>query len=153
MGRKTYDVMQAMSNDDPGMNPAMKTYVFSRKRKARTEKGVEFVTGNAIAFVRKLKAQRGKEICCMGGGEFAQSLFEAGLIDEVGVNIHPVLLGTGVALFLPLKHQVGLELTECRPLPHGCVSLTYKVKPPVRAGVPAKRRTTRGKKPSKARRA
>ena len=30
----------------------------------------------------------------MGGGELAGSLFEAGLIDEISLNVHPVLLGS-----------------------------------------------------------
>jgi dihydrofolate reductase len=31
-----------------------------------------------------------------GGGELAKSLFEADLIDEIGFNVHPVLLGSGI---------------------------------------------------------
>lgn len=153
MGRKTFDVMQGMSSDDPGMNPAMKTYVFTRSRSRRTAKGAEFVNSDAIAFVRKLKQQRGKEICCMGGGEFAQALFDAGLIDEVGVNIHPVLLGEGVPLFLPMKRQINLELKEVRQLPHGCITMTYRVKAAKSARSAPKRapKSPKRKKPRTAR--
>ena len=35
----------------------------------------------------------------MGGGLLARSLFEANAIDEVGFNIHPVLLDSGIPLF------------------------------------------------------
>lgn len=129
MGRKTYDVMQKLSADDPGMNPVMTTYVFSRNKKARVAKDAELVTSDAIAFVRKLKTKRGKDIGCMGGGEFLKHLLDAGLIDQVSVNIHPVLLGKGIPLFLPLQREVGLELMKCHPLPHGCVALDYRVKP------------------------
>jgi hypothetical protein len=41
----------------------------------------------------------------MGGGEPAKSLFEANVIDEIGLNIHPVLLGSGIPLFLPMERQ------------------------------------------------
>jgi dihydrofolate reductase len=64
----------------------------------------------------------------MGGGELAQSLFEADLIDEIGLNIHPVLLGSGIPLFLPMQRQVDLELAECKVFKTGCLFVRYQVK-------------------------
>jgi dihydrofolate reductase len=64
----------------------------------------------------------------MGGGELARALFEADLIDEVGFNIHPVLLGSGIPAFHPLSRQINLELVMSRTLKNGCVLVTYRVK-------------------------
>jgi dihydrofolate reductase len=64
----------------------------------------------------------------MGGGELANALFEAEVIDEIGLNIHPVLLGSGVPLFHTLKRQIDLELLACRPFKNGCVHVLYRVK-------------------------
>jgi dihydrofolate reductase len=64
----------------------------------------------------------------MGGGDFAKTLFEAGLIDEIGFNIHPVLLGRGVPLFYEMNRQIDLELLECKPFQNGCVYVLYRVK-------------------------
>jgi len=50
------------------------------------------------------------------------------LIDEVGVNIHPVLLGSGIPLFHEMSHQIDLELIKCKTFKNGCVSVTYRVK-------------------------
>jgi dihydrofolate reductase len=86
------------------------------------------VRADAAEFVRHLKQQDGKDICLMGGGEVARALFEAGLIDEIGFNIHPVLLGSGIPLFHPMTRQIDLELRECRAFKNGCVYLTYRVK-------------------------
>jgi hypothetical protein len=36
----------------------------------------------------------------------ARSLFEADVINEVGLSVHLVLLGDGIPLFLPMKQQV-----------------------------------------------
>jgi dihydrofolate reductase len=83
---------------------------------------------DAVPFMRELKRQPGKGICLMGGGELARSLFEAGLIDEVGVNIHPVLLGTGVPMFPGPVRKTDLELIDTRPLEGGCVLANYRVK-------------------------
>ncbi len=134
MGRKTYDV--AMKNSPPpkkgkkAKNPygEMKTYVLSRTLEPGAKDGVEIVRSDAGEFVRKLKQQKGKDICLMGGGDLARSLFEASVIDEIGFNIHPVLLGSGIPLFYEMSRQIDLELIECRPLKNGCVYVLYRVK-------------------------
>lgn len=63
----------------------------------------------------------------MGGGELARSLFEADLIDEVGFNLHPVLLGAGIPAFHPMSRQINLELATSRVFKNGCMLLTYRV--------------------------
>jgi dihydrofolate reductase len=127
MGRKTYEV--ALRGGTTAY-PGVRNIVFSRILTTDPNKTVEFVAEDAAAFVRDLKQQDGKGICVMGGGELAHSLFEAGMIDELVVNIHPVLLGSGLPLFFPMSQQINLELLDCKLLPHGCVLLTYRVKAP-----------------------
>jgi dihydrofolate reductase len=127
MGRKTYDVTRQQAGSYEGPDLKIKTYVFSRMLKKVDDPNVELVSTDAAAFVLELKRQPGKDICVMGGGDLAQSLFEAGAIDEVGVNIHPILLGDGTPLFLPMHRQVNLALKETRPFKNGCVLLTYDV--------------------------
>jgi len=126
MGRRTYEVAQRQGGG--GSYPGVKTYVFSRTIKKRNTKALSFVAEDAASFVRRLKEQEGKDICVMGGGVLAKSLFEADLIDEIGFNIHPVLLGSGVPLFHEMSRQIDLELKECRPLSNGCVYVSYDVK-------------------------
>jgi len=128
MGRKTYEVSLEMSKGQKNPSPGVKSYVFSRTLKASKDETVEIVRGDAVRFVRKLKSEKGKDICVMGGGEFAKPLFEAKLIDEIGFNIHPVLLGQGIPLFHEMKHQIDLELLECKTLKKGCVFVSYRVK-------------------------
>jgi len=86
------------------------------------------VSSDAGEFVRDLKRQEGKGICVMGGGELAQSLFEAGVIDEVGLNIHPVLLGSGVPFFRDPGGRIALDLVESRTIDGGCVYAIYRVR-------------------------
>lgn len=128
MGRKTYEAARKMSRGKSNPYPGMKSYIFSRTLKARKDDSVEIVSQDAVKFVRKLKEQTGKDICVMGGGELAHSLFEAKLIDEIGFNIHPVLLGSGVPLFHEMKRQIDLELLDCKAFKNGCVFLFYRVK-------------------------
>ena len=64
----------------------------------------------------------------MGGGELARALFEAGVVDEVGLNVHPVLLGSGVPLFRDAGRRIPLALAESRVIEGGCVLSTYRVR-------------------------
>jgi dihydrofolate reductase len=138
MGRKTYAVSAAQnsaekpkkSESPKTKEPAMRTYVFSRTIPSIDEPGVELISTNAIEFVRDLKQRPGNGICLMGGGELAQSLFAADLIDEVGLNIHPILLGSGIPVFRDPGHRIRLTLTECRQLDGNCILANYKVMQP-----------------------
>ncbi|HEV2379441.1 MAG TPA: dihydrofolate reductase family protein [Terriglobia bacterium] len=127
MGRKTYDIALRHSKGKSPY-PGMRTSVFSRTLKDSADGSVTIVSGDAGAFVRQLKHEEGKDICLMGGGELAKSLFESGLIDEIGFNIHPVLLGSGIPLFHEMTHQVNLELLQCKASKNGCVFLRYRLR-------------------------
>jgi dihydrofolate reductase len=132
MGRKTWDAGLANSpkpKKGKSANPysGFKTYVFSRTLEAGDMDGAIVVNEDAAEFVRRLKEQKGKDICIMGGGELARDLFEAGMIDEIGFNIHPVLLGQGIPLFHSMSRQIDLELIESRPFKNGCVYVLYRV--------------------------
>ncbi|HYB95717.1 MAG TPA: dihydrofolate reductase family protein [Vicinamibacterales bacterium] len=130
MGRKTWDF--AMAAGGGGEMPGVKinrTYVCSRTLTSIAAKDTELVSGDAGEFVRRLKQQPGKNIIVMSGGNLAASLLQAGVVDEIGMNIHPVLLGAGVPAFLDPGPRINLELLESRPLDGGCVFVNYRVKP------------------------
>ena len=131
MGRKTWDVAVANGSaggGDQGMS-GITTYVFSRTLKT-VGGGAHLVSSDPGEFVRQLKEKPGKGICVMGGGELAQSLFVAGMIDEVGLNVHPIMLGSGVPFFRDPGRRIALELTEARVIDGGCVLMTYRVGTP-----------------------
>jgi dihydrofolate reductase len=137
IGRKTYEVMltSGQTSYAGGRN-----YVFSRSQRKRSsllrkiaasqtpDANVQVVAEDAATFVRKLKKQKGKGIVVFGGGTLAKSLFEADLIDEIVLNIHPVLLGSGISLFHQMKRQIDLELVSSRQLKTGGLILSYRVK-------------------------
>lgn len=129
MGRRTYEVGLKMTKGKGNPYSGFKSYVFSRTLPPGERKGVEIVSADPVAFVRKLKTQPGREICVMGGGDLARPLLEAGVIDEIGFTIQPVMLGEGVPLFHEMKRQVDLELLDCRRFKNGCVYVSYRLKP------------------------
>lgn len=131
IGRKTYDQTLLQS---PKTAPEaagfmeMKTYVFSRTMKESPNVGVEIISDNAGEFVRSLKNESGKDIWLMGGGILAASLLRERLVDEIGVAIQPILLGSGIPLFPDIGLQVDLQLLECKTYKNGIVGLKYLVK-------------------------
>ncbi|MDR7159485.1 dihydrofolate reductase family protein [Arthrobacter sp. BE255] len=138
MGRKTWEFSagqdfsaEESSGDGTAADlsgiPPVTTYLFSRTLPEAPD-GVELVTSDGGGFVNRLKQQPGKGIFLMGGGELATSLFEAGAIDVVSLNVHPVLLGSGVPFFRPQSRRIALELTESRAIDGGCVLMTYRVR-------------------------
>ena len=127
MGRKTFEFALRSGGGPEGASSNIRTYVFSRTLKSVPE-GAELVSGDAAEFVRELKSGPGGDIIVMGGGELGSALLEGGVIDEIGLNIHPLLLGGGTPLFHPMNRQVDLELIEARPIARGCVLVRYRVK-------------------------
>jgi len=135
IGRKTYEVMLASGQTS---YPGATNYVFTRATKKgaalkkklakKADKNVQVISKDAARFVRELKRKKGKGIVIFGGGELAKSLFEADLIDEVVLNIHPVLLGSGIPLFHEMKRQINLDLLDCRVLKGGYLAVSYRVK-------------------------
>lgn len=123
-GRKTYEFGQKM-----GGGPSIKgirNIVFSRTLDSVPE-GTELIRQDAVGFVRKLKREPGGDIIVMGGGELGSALIDGGVVDEIGFNLHPVLLGGGIPMFRPLGRRVELELIETRPIAMGCVLVRYRV--------------------------
>lgn len=149
-GRKTWqDAVARSGGSSGGSMPGVTAYVCSRTLAAVPEGAPMLVPGDAADFVRDLKAAPGKDIVLMSGGNLARSLFAADLIDEVGFNIHPLLLGAGVPALLDAGRRVPLELSQCRQMAGGCVLLLYTVRhgaAPAATGAPAAGRARRARR-------
>jgi len=72
-----------------------------------------FVThGIAGALAAARKAAGGKDIALAGGAKACQQYLVAGLVDEMEINLAPVLLGRGERLFERVDDLHGLELVR-----------------------------------------
>ena len=81
----------------------------------------------SVAEVHALKEQSGKGIYLVGGAQIVASLLDAGLVDELVLDVYPLLVGPGLTLFEKTERRRELELRGVRQLPNGRVSLTYAV--------------------------
>ena len=75
--------------------------------------------------IRNMKHQPGKDMYVVGGATLVSSLMNLGLIDELRLMVHPLVLGGGKALFKDVKERHALKLVRAKPLKSGKVSLTY----------------------------
>jgi dihydrofolate reductase len=105
-------------------------YIFSRRHQKTDDHPVTFVDGDLAAFVAQLKQEPGQDIWLVGGGEINEVLLQAGLIDELIVSIHPMVLGEGRALFAGRRERQPLKLTNSQTFETGLVQLTYQVLAP-----------------------
>ena len=126
MGRKTYAFAAKSGGGGDAGASTIKTYIFSATM-AEAPAGAELVREDAAGFVRALKEKEGGDIIVMGGGELGSALIEGGVVDELGLNVHPVLLGGGIPFFRPMARRIEAELIETRPIAKGCVFLRYRL--------------------------
>jgi dihydrofolate reductase len=99
--------------DDPPFHHPV--FVLTHHERERLEKeggnSFTFVTdGIESALEQAKEAAGGKDVALGGGAEVAQQYLAAGLIDELLLNVVPVLLGSGKRLFDGLgTAEIGLE--------------------------------------------
>jgi dihydrofolate reductase len=88
-----------------------------------------FVTdGIESALAQAKEAAGGKDVSLGGGADVAQQYLAAGLIDELLLNVVPVLLGDGTRLFEGFSGATTLEQVQVVEAP-GVAHLKYRVGP------------------------
>jgi dihydrofolate reductase len=132
MGRKTYDKIIELAAEYPHKDK--KNYVFSQKKSAgkRKEKekdhNVEFIA-DIIDFVKiQLIQWQGKDTWLIGGADIISIFLNAGMLNEIILSIHPIVLGKGTSLFRNLQRQMNLKLVKTIPYDSGLVQLLMNSK-------------------------
>lgn len=124
IGRTTYDwIMQQEKGNFP--YKGKECYVFSRTQKDDNEY-VKFVTEDVVSFLKKIRNKDGKNIWIVGGGELLDAFMKEKLVNELVINIAPVLLGKGIPLFRNNEIQTNLSLDNIKSY-NQFVELHYSV--------------------------
>jgi dihydrofolate reductase len=137
-GRKTYDLLESFwptAAEDPESTKGMIEFaerinsipkiVFSKTLQKAEWKNTKLVKEDAIAEVRKLKAQAGKSLC-IGGISLANNLMQEGLIDEYWIVVQPIILGKGKYLFQNINERKNLKLVDMKIFKSGVAALHYE---------------------------
>ncbi|WP_207428811.1 dihydrofolate reductase family protein [Pedobacter sp. SYSU D00535] len=130
IGRKSYEMLQQHADGNtvelvPGMPPVTE-YVFSRTLSS-VKQGAMLLAEDSIAEAKRIKEQPGKDIWLFGGASLTDALMDAGLVDELWMSVHPILLGKGKRLFREEDHRTQLTLLESKTYDTGLVSLRYGI--------------------------
>jgi dihydrofolate reductase len=135
MGRVLYEEWAAFwPNQDPEENPiaaqmnSLTKYVVSTTLAEPLEwNNSKLIRGDELAEkIAELKQQPGKDIVVSGSGTLVRSLLRYGLLDELQLMVHPVVVGPGKRLFEEVEEQVTLELADSRTFATGVVYLIYR---------------------------
>ena len=78
-----------------------------------------------IQDIRQMKEQPGRDMRAVGGATLIGSLMNQHLIDELRLVVHPLILGSGNALFKDVTERHALKFLGAKPLESGLVRLTY----------------------------
>ena len=145
MGRRTYEVTQAMGGGGADPMAGVTTIVVSRTLQQRDHPNVTVVAENWEDTIRQLREKPGKDIWLFGGGALFAAMLDAGLVDALDIGVIPVLLGGGIPFLKPPAKRAKLRLKSHKLYPKsGIVMLEYDV---VRAsqtkGSRARKRRTR----------
>lgn len=80
-----------------------------------------------VSELRSLKEQPGGTVYVIGGAALVASLLDEGLVDEVRLIVHPVVLGGGKSPFAGLKEPRTFQLAQTSAGRNGRVVLMYRV--------------------------
>ncbi|NKE04045.1 dihydrofolate reductase family protein [Mesobacillus selenatarsenatis] len=134
-GRKSYDLWGKYKPDSDVSDTeneiwelvhSKEKYVFSRTQN-RPENNVTFISENIENKITKLKNMPGKDIWLYGGSSLITTFINLGLVDEIRLSVHPIILGEGKPLFIDIKQRVNLNLVETKRFSSGVVQLCYQL--------------------------
>jgi dihydrofolate reductase len=133
MGRRTYEEFASYWPQQPSegnpiaafMNTTPK-YVASTTLKELDWDGSTLLGDDVAGEVAKLKQEPGKDIIVNGSATLVRSLLADGLVDELQLMIHPIVLGGGGRLFENGVPRRPLELVDSRAFTSGVLSVTYR---------------------------
>lgn len=142
LGRKTYDIFAAhwpFITDGPDKAIAdsfnsITKYVASRSKPELAWQKSQLLGPDVVAALKKLKSEDGPDLLVQGSGDFLQTLWKHGLVDELSVLTFPVLLGKGKKLFGDGVAPAGLKLVKARSYPSGVIVANYEPDGAVKTG-------------------
>jgi dihydrofolate reductase len=120
-GRRTFDVAQGW-NGNHGWGPAFVLTHQVPDGWPRPGSTVHFVTDGLESAVAQAKAAAGGKAVGVHGADTIQQLLNAGLLDEISVDVVPLLLGDGVRLF---EHLAGTPAVLGNPATVQGVGVTH----------------------------
>ena len=126
-GRRTFDITNGWGGNPPLGVPSFVVTHTVPQEWVYEGSPFTFVTDGVESAVEQARAVAGEKDVAVGAASIAQQCIRAGLLDEIHVDLVPVLLGGGVRLFEHLgTTPIGLESTRVIE-GSGVTHLTFRV--------------------------
>jgi dihydrofolate reductase len=105
---------------------SIKKYVVSNSLQTAEWQNSEIISGDVAQKLTDIKAEDGGDINMSGSGTTVRWLLREGLLDELTLLVHPIVVGDGLArLFPPDEPTVRLELLSAQTFKTGVLNLRY----------------------------
>jgi len=134
LGRETYDSFagawpdrEADGGEDADFAKKLgdtRKIVVSRQELEFTWRNSELLRGDLVAAVTALKSEPGGDIGMSGSVSVVRQLLAAGLLDELHLLVHPIVVGKGMRLFDD-GEQIPLKLLSSQTFETGVLYLVY----------------------------
>jgi dihydrofolate reductase len=108
------------------INP-IKKYVVSDSLRSADWQNTELIGGDvAVERIQELKAQDGGDISVSGSATTVRWLLREGLLDELNLLVHPLVVGEGRKRLFPADEPgVPLKLNSAQTFKSGVLNLSY----------------------------
>jgi dihydrofolate reductase len=105
---------------------SIKKYVVSNSLQTAEWQNSEIINGDAAQELTDIKAEDRGDINMSGSATTVRWLLREGLLDELNLLVHPILVGHGLArLFPPDEPSIPLELLSVQTFKTGVLNLSY----------------------------
>lgn len=121
IGRGTYDTVVGFPEWPYG---GKRVIVFTR-RAADPRHGEELWSGAPRELADRLEREGIRRVY-LDGGALIRSFLQEGLVDELTIDVVPVILGSGRPLFASGLPEIPLQFVEAKSYPSGLVQLRYR---------------------------
>jgi len=134
MGRNSFDMAEDPDSYADNYEFQVPIFVLTRKPPSKHPKETRtltftFITDGVASAIEQAKAAAGdRNVTIIGGASVAQQCLKAGLVDELEIDIMPVLLGGGLRLFEGIGAEpLRLERVKVMGLPAGRTHLRFRI--------------------------
>ena len=142
-GRNTYDIWAAYWPHVPrdsasgaigDLFSSVPKHVATHRPATLVWQNSHALQGDLVRAIRSLKNQEGANLLTWGSGDMVHQLLAAGLVDELRLQIHPVVLGRGKRLFDDKAEASAFTLVHSSSTPGGVLITRYVRTGEVRTG-------------------
>jgi len=120
MGRATYE-----HGVELGFRGDKRPVIVLSRTLSKAEYANEIWKGSVEALADRLRRDGMNDVWVMGGGVTASAFVEAGVLTDVRLSVMPVILGSGVPLFAPMRTPLSLKLVRSKSFPDGVITADY----------------------------